>query len=145
MHQPATCRQSAPSRRTVSPRAVPPRVTLLTALALAASLASGCGGGRTLFGPRSAWDAAPLRVERALALARAAALDPDELELPVRYNPTSCDCPAWEVLIAESWRRVALEPEPPTRGAPLRSLTLRPTDATVEAEGWIYAVYAVVR
>ena len=123
----------------------------MTALPLALSIGDPSGIGPEIalaaWGRRAA-DAVPafyLLGDPALLAARAAALDPDELELPVRYNPTSCDCPAWEVLIAESWRRVALEPEPPTRGAPLRSLTLRPTDATVEAEGWIYAVYAVVR
>ncbi len=84
----------------------PPMSAVLAALAI---LLAACGG------------AGPTPSELARGRMEALALDhADDETFTLRLNPALCDCPEFEVLLGDTWRRVFLEPkdiEGPAEGA----------------------------
>ena len=74
----------------------------LAALAAAAASFAACAG------------AGPTPAERARARLEAVAeAHADEEAFTLRLNPALCDCPEFEVLLADTWQRVFLEPKDP--------------------------------
>lgn len=90
---------------------------------------------------RSPETAAQVRVERAV---RQAALQVERGEwqqAQVRYNPSYCGSPAWEVLLYGAWRRVFLTPVPAHSDESMSGAWLRlNSDQYQNSQGWNYPV-----
>lgn len=98
--------------------------------------------------PSKAQDRRILRTPQAVASARvdrAAERAADRItsqewhRLAVRYNPSYCDSPAWEVYMHGRWQRAELTPEPSSDETQMTHASLRPTGTTIQnARGWKY-------
>ena len=66
---------------------------------------------------------------------------PKDVQVALRYNPASCDCPAWEAFVFGRWERVALEPRPGAEHRAMTSALVSTTGrSTRSSQGWNYAV-----
>lgn len=100
--------------------------------------------------------AASIAVRRAVARGADAPIG-TTVELEARYNPASCECPAFEVQRYGAWVRSGLQPDrsaeasvaalldsPPATGRSVRLVVdVRPTD-TITAGSWTYPVWTVL-
>jgi hypothetical protein len=100
-----------------------PRIAriLATALGLAALAGPGCATT-----PRTPADHARDRLETAIDQHR------DQRSFRVRLNPVPCDCPPFEVLLGDAWRRAFLEP--PGDDGPVGALQTRLLEAETRGE-----------
>lgn len=108
-------------------------------LALFSSACGANGSVRLPFLNRAPQDVAALRVDRALDDARNAVLDQPAHEIAVRYNPATCECPAWEALLYGEWQRVDLVPTPLRADQTMQRARLQTTGETLlSSSGWRY-------
>lgn len=95
------------------------------------ALLTACGGAKVVDKPAPA----PTYEELVLARAEAAA---DVSTHDLRYNPTTCRCPPFEVKLGEHWQRVDLAIDDPED--PILAALLQATKETDDQTGRLYTV-----
>jgi hypothetical protein len=81
-------------------------------VAIAAFMAFGCASGPEITPSQEAALEAAADLESARVVGDVAANDRTSYSLPIRFNPSRCPCPDFEIFVFGAWQRVWLDGAP---------------------------------